>query len=170
MAGSSSGLPNWHHPCAAPSWSKTSAACARSVRTRSSLIARWLTSGPRKVRSGWKPTHQHPPKIPLLRSTSSANAGQVEESSGRTVYEVCPVCCVCCVFGVIAPSCSRLVGRRREEPGQLGGPGENRPMARVDVDELDVLRVGQFRHLAGRDPLARLGRGEFGAHDDDRDV
>src|SRR5215467_2117272 len=33
--------------------------------------------------------HQQPPKIPLLRSTSSANACHVEESSGRTVYANC---------------------------------------------------------------------------------
>jgi hypothetical protein len=32
--------------------------------------------------------HQHPPKIPLLRSTSSANAGHVEASRGRVVYAI----------------------------------------------------------------------------------
>src|SRR5215469_10342735 len=33
--------------------------------------------------------HQQPPTIPLFRSTSSANASHVEESSGRTVYANC---------------------------------------------------------------------------------
>jgi hypothetical protein len=42
MPGSSSRLPYWHHPCAAPSSSRASAAWTRSVRTRSSLTARWL--------------------------------------------------------------------------------------------------------------------------------
>jgi hypothetical protein len=30
--------------------------------------------------------HQQPPKIPLLRSTSVANAGQVDSSKALTVY------------------------------------------------------------------------------------
>src|SRR5208282_4558451 len=50
---------------------------------RSSLAARWLI--PFCLRSGWKPMHQHPPKIPLLRSTSSAKASQVEASRGWVV-------------------------------------------------------------------------------------
>jgi hypothetical protein len=28
--------------------------------------------------SGWKPMHQQPPKMPLLRSTNAANAAQVD--------------------------------------------------------------------------------------------
>jgi hypothetical protein len=30
--------------------------------------------------------HQHPPKMPLLRSTSAANAGHVDSSRAFTVY------------------------------------------------------------------------------------
>jgi hypothetical protein len=32
--------------------------------------------------------HQHPPKIPLLRSTSSAKAAHIEASRGRIVYDI----------------------------------------------------------------------------------
>jgi len=35
--------------------------------------------------------HQQPPKTPLLRSTTSAKASQVEASSGRTQYTICSV-------------------------------------------------------------------------------
>src|SRR5215469_7211057 len=35
--------------------------------------------------------HQQPPKTPLLRSTTSAKASQVEASSGRTQYAICSV-------------------------------------------------------------------------------
>ena len=34
--------------------------------------------------SGCMPTHQHPPKMPPLASTSAAKAGQVDSSSART--------------------------------------------------------------------------------------
>src|SRR5215469_16744593 len=35
--------------------------------------------------------HQQPPKTPLLRSTTSAKASQVEASRGRTQYAICSV-------------------------------------------------------------------------------
>ena len=35
--------------------------------------------------------HQQPPKTPLLRSTTSAKASQVEASSGRARYAICSV-------------------------------------------------------------------------------
>ncbi len=63
-----------------------------------------------------------------------------------------------------------VLGSRGEEPGELDRLGDHRPVARVDVDELKVLGLGELGHVTGADPLPRLGGGEFGAHEHDRDV
>src|SRR5690242_16707336 len=62
---------------------------------------------------------------------------------------------------------SRLRG---EEPGQFNRFGDHRPVAGVDVDELEVLRLGELGQLAGVDPLPGLGGSELRAHKYDRDV
>src|SRR3954462_4838046 len=83
ILGASSGAPNWHQPRqSCPS--KTRAACAVPARTRANFRSRLGGTVPRL--SSWNPMHQQPPKTPLLRSTSSANAGQVVSSKPLTVY------------------------------------------------------------------------------------
>ena len=86
IRGSSSGEPNWHQPTQS-SPTKTSAACVVPARTRSSLRARFSAGVVSLVPtpSAWKPMHQHPPKTPLLRSTSAAKGAQVDSSSGLIV-------------------------------------------------------------------------------------
>src|SRR5262244_147636 len=84
IRGTSPGAPNWHQPTqSSPSY--TRAACARPSRTRRSLADR-LCSGSVRESSSWKPMHQQPPKMPLLRSNSAANAAHVASSRARTVY------------------------------------------------------------------------------------
>lgn len=85
MRGTSSGGPNWHQPTQS-SPSNTSAACAVPARTRSSFCSRCGCGASRwVVSSGWKPMHQQPPKMPLLASTSAANASHVDRSSALIV-------------------------------------------------------------------------------------
>ncbi len=83
ILGTSSGAPNWHQPRQS-SPSNTRAACAVPVRTRASFRSRLGGTAP--LLSSWNPMHQQPPKIPLLRSTSVANAGQVDSSKALTMY------------------------------------------------------------------------------------
>src|SRR5581483_7773506 len=86
IRGSSSGAPNWHQPRQS-SPSKTSAAWAVPLRTRSSFRSRFsaaVVSLP--TPSGWNPMHQQPPKMPLFRSTSAANASHVDSSRALIVY------------------------------------------------------------------------------------
>jgi len=84
IRGTSSGAPNWHQPTQS-SPSKTSAAWAWPSRIRCSFAARLCAASVRES-SGWNPMHQHPPKMPLLRSTSAANAAHVDWSRAFTVY------------------------------------------------------------------------------------
>ena len=83
ILGTSSGAPNWHQPRQS-SPSNTRAACAVPARTRASFRSR--LGGTVPLLSSWNPMHQQPPKMPLLRSTSAANAGQVDSSSALTMY------------------------------------------------------------------------------------
>src|ERR1700747_2469483 len=83
ILGTSSGAPNWHQPRQS-SPSNTRAACAVPARTRASFRSR--LGGAVPLLSSWNPMHQQPPKTPLLRSTSAANAGQVDSSSALTTY------------------------------------------------------------------------------------
>src|SRR6266516_138921 len=83
ILGTSSGEPNWHQPRQS-SPSNTRAACAVPARTRASFRSR--LGGTVPFLSSWNTMHQQPPKIPLLRSTSAANAGQVDSSRALTVY------------------------------------------------------------------------------------
>jgi hypothetical protein len=61
-------------------------------------------------------------------------------------------------------------GRRGKEPGEFCRLADHRPVARVDVDKLKVLGLGELGHLTAVDPLLSLGGREFGAHEYDRDV
>jgi hypothetical protein len=63
-----------------------------------------------------------------------------------------------------------LAGRRGQEPGEFDRFADHRPVARVDADKLKVPGLGEFRHVTGADPVLSLGRGEFGAHEHDRNV
>src|SRR5215831_841445 len=84
IRGTSPGAPNWHQPTqSSPSY--TRAACARPSRTRRSLAERLRPESVRES-SSWKPMHQQPPKMPLLRSTNAANAVHVDSSRALTVY------------------------------------------------------------------------------------
>src|SRR6266536_4464890 len=71
------------------------------------------------------------------------------------------------------PGCgamSVLGSRCGKEPGEFDRLADHRPVARVDVDEVKVLSLGELGHVTGADPLLSLGGGEFGAHEHDRDV
>src|SRR5579884_1019499 len=99
LRSSSSGVPYWHQPWAKPCSSNTSAAWARPARTSCSFNVR-LSSTPRRY-SRWYAMHQHPPKMPLLRSTSSANAFQADASNTRTLNvasATAPACTTCSVI------------------------------------------------------------------------
>src|SRR6185312_12934384 len=65
--------------------SKTSAAWAVPALTRARLRRRFTPATFRFTSSGRNPMHQQPPKMPLLRSTSSAKAGHVDSSSALTL-------------------------------------------------------------------------------------
>src|SRR4051812_15892468 len=102
--------------------------------------------------SGWYAMHQHPPKMPLLRSTSSAKASQVESSSGRTVYDT-------------SNASGDRLRRFGEQLGQGHGLGEHRPVTGVDVDEVETLGTGQLGQIAAVDPLLGLCGTELRAHE-----
>jgi hypothetical protein len=113
-------------PAGQPSPRKTSAAWAVPARTRASLRVRLISavaflSPP----SGWNAMHQQPPKIPLLRSTSAANAGHVDSSRGRTQkFEVAMSCTVA------LPGCDLMSSRRRLVQPQ---PAERRTYVETPV-------------------------------------
>src|SRR5579862_7766086 len=92
--------------------------------------------------------------MPLLRSTSSANASQVPASSGRVVRG-----------NAAASGCGP-----GQQPGELGRPRQHGPVARIDVHVRHVLGPGEFGHFARRDPLPRLVRAELGTDDGDGHV
>src|SRR6266536_1958147 len=83
ILGTSSGAPNWHQPTQS-SPSNTRAACAVPARPRASFRSR--LGGTVPLLSSWNPIHQQPPKMPLLRSTSAAKAGEVDSSRALTAY------------------------------------------------------------------------------------
>src|SRR5262249_41930474 len=125
--GTASGAPTWHPPTqSSPSY--TRAACARPSRTRRSLAAR-LCSGSVRESSSWKPMHQQPPKMPLLRSTSAANAAHVDASRAFTVYA-----------GSAMTSSLMRATRRASSSRNRGGFGRS-----ADVRLFDVLAVGLAR-------------------------
>src|SRR5262249_28857294 len=84
IRGSSVGAPNWHQPRQS-SLSKTRAACVVPALTRARFRLR-LAAAPFGL--SWNPIHQQPPKTPLLRSTSLANAAHVDSSKALTVYPI----------------------------------------------------------------------------------
>jgi glycopeptide antibiotics resistance protein len=59
---------------------------------------------------------------------------------------------------------------RGQQPGQLGRPGDHRPVTGVDVDQVDVRGGGELGQVARVDQLPGLGRAEFGAHQHDGHV
>ena len=56
----------------------------------------------------------------------------------------------------VVPSAAGGVVQQR---GQRGRPGEHRPVAGVEVDQLERVRRRELRHVAVVDPLLCLGRG-----------
>src|SRR6478609_5468483 len=101
--------------------------------------------------------HQHPPKIPLLRSTSSAKASHVEASRGRIVLGI--------VESFRARAVSALFSCGSEELGELDRLADHRPVARVDVDKVKVLGLGELGYVTGADPLLSLGGSELRAYE-----
>src|SRR5215469_13394446 len=55
-----------------------------------------------------------------------------------------------------------------QQPGKLGRAGEHRPVARLDVDVIDVPGFGKLRYLPPVDPLPGFRRRELGADQGDR--
>jgi hypothetical protein len=48
---------------------------------------------------------------------------------------------------------SVLGSRCSKEPGEFDRLADHRPVARVDVDEVKVLGLGELGHVTGADPL-----------------
>src|SRR6266568_2060672 len=71
--------------------------------------------------------HQQPPKIPLLRSVSSANAAQVDAPSGRTVYRIA------LPPSVSAAARSGLRGRLGQQAREPGRCADHGPVTGIDV-------------------------------------
>src|SRR5262245_7217605 len=138
MFGSSSGGPYSHHATAL-SPSKTKEACARPSLTNRSLSARLPSAV--KVLSAWKVwkyVHQHPPKTPLCRSMSRANASQVSASSALTVYSLM-VRTLELVADVQRPECTTPRPRWRSRSVH---PEAERVSRRAGVDGEHLLAVG----------------------------
>src|SRR4051795_9694420 len=91
MSGSSAGVPYSAQAIASSPSSPsrtTSAAWAMPSSTMHFLKARLPSyPGTWSARSGWNLTHQHPPKMPLCRSTSAAKRFHVSGASGLIVVE-----------------------------------------------------------------------------------
>src|SRR5258708_14804098 len=108
--------------------------------------------------------HQQPPKIPLLRSVSSANAAQVDAPSGRTVYRIA------LPPSVSAAARSGLRGRLGQQAREPGRCADHGPVTGIDVGKRDIAAFRQLGHLALADPFPGLGRGELRADHHYRDV
>src|SRR3954462_11697624 len=97
--------------------------------------------------------HQHPPKIPLLRSTRSAKAAHVEAFSGRTRYDV-------------VDSIRAVTPRRppRPEAGRARSAWSPWASGGSRCHEFEVLGLGEFGHVTGADPGPGLIGAELRTH------